>query len=472
LNLENEFQVNEYLTLKLEDGETNIYVNGKEILQCSFLRITIPVEKISSFDELESIDHATIDLEIRRAMGKSIEAIEIPPEVKFWAQCSNLQVWYENDYNTRLLHRKIAFPLLKELAQVGDMKAKRVLKGEIIKRLESKSVLVILYLLEQEYLEFFNQQELQTLLPVLLNMCSVFTSVNLHRYVSKLMEIYNDKQIITSNLDTFANVTARLLDFFEKKIKDEELCPNWWGVDEYPVDDMFRYLLSTIKHTEILTNYLSRFEAIFKKLFNDIESDITKRFVQSDFAKLLESIKDTPLFKMYHSRIEKCFLEMLKLGTSDYYERNYPDVSDKYLDFSMLINSINNTDLFHKYYLIILSLFEKIPYPFHFCLIVTFYKFIHISEKKGLINQYQVQLETTYSNLLHSILKYCDLGNFSVMLDLMKNTWLLDKFLPSIKEMVREANSKRLVSELEKFLENKENNNGADDKFIKLDYFC
>lgn len=118
-----EFKVNEYITLKLEGDDdwkhTFIYINGREFDQYKFLLLNIPVERITSFDELESID------EVAERLGRSMEGqgiieIDIPPEVEFWGHCSNLQVWYENNYDTRLLKSDLAFPLLEELTEAGD----------------------------------------------------------------------------------------------------------------------------------------------------------------------------------------------------------------------------------------------------------------------------------------------------------------------------------------------------------------
>ncbi len=54
------YEANKYITLKLDEkGKTNIYVNGKYFHQCKFLLINFPVKKISSFDEIESIDEAS-----------------------------------------------------------------------------------------------------------------------------------------------------------------------------------------------------------------------------------------------------------------------------------------------------------------------------------------------------------------------------------------------------------------------------
>lgn len=60
---EQEFKVNEFITLKLERGMTNIYVKGKLFRQCGFILLNIPVEKISAFDEIESVDEIVEKLE-------------------------------------------------------------------------------------------------------------------------------------------------------------------------------------------------------------------------------------------------------------------------------------------------------------------------------------------------------------------------------------------------------------------------
>ena len=53
-----EFKINEFLTLKLEEGETNLYVKGEYFHQCTYLMLNIPIEDISKYDEIESIDEA------------------------------------------------------------------------------------------------------------------------------------------------------------------------------------------------------------------------------------------------------------------------------------------------------------------------------------------------------------------------------------------------------------------------------
>lgn len=154
-----EFKVNNYITLRLEENNTIIYVDDKPFAQCKSLLINIPMKEIDSFDEVKSIDEAAEKLD------KSFERnqVDIPPEVEFWGHCSNMQVWYEYNYDTRLLHSNLAFSLLKKLTKAGDPLAKKVFKEEILNRLEKGGDTVILFLLENSYLGSFTKEELRSI---------------------------------------------------------------------------------------------------------------------------------------------------------------------------------------------------------------------------------------------------------------------------------------------------------------------
>lgn len=154
-----EFKVNEYITLKFEDRKTNIYVAGKLFRQCKYLLLEIPINEITSINEIESIDEAA------KRLGHSLEneinpELILPPEVEFWGHCSNLQVWYENKYNPRLLHSNLAFPLLQKLNDVGDTLARQVLKEELARRLIAGAYSVMDLLINKFYIDFFNRDEL------------------------------------------------------------------------------------------------------------------------------------------------------------------------------------------------------------------------------------------------------------------------------------------------------------------------
>ena len=155
-----EYKINAYLTLKFECNSTNIYVGGKLFNQCKYLLFNIPIDKIKTYDRIESIDEAAEQLNRNMEINHNL----IPPETEFWGHCSNLQAWYENDYDTRILHRNLAFPLLRALAQLGDNKARRVFKEEIAKRMETGYPSVIHYLIEQGYVQILNDEELDCIL--------------------------------------------------------------------------------------------------------------------------------------------------------------------------------------------------------------------------------------------------------------------------------------------------------------------
>ncbi|MFX1366723.1 MAG: Rab family GTPase [Promethearchaeota archaeon] len=172
-----EFRVNKYLTLRLENNRTNIYVGRKLFNQCKYLLLNIARDRFEDYDELESIDEASEKLD-DSMHGSSFQKNYISPEVEFWGHCSNLQAWYENNYNTRLLHRNLSFSLLEALMKVGDPLAKKVFKEEIAERLESGYPSVVMYLIKQNYLKYLTQEELQT----------VFENTKIQKGLSKWFE--------------------------------------------------------------------------------------------------------------------------------------------------------------------------------------------------------------------------------------------------------------------------------------------
>ncbi len=157
-----EFEINDYLTLKLIGHETVIYVADKKFIECKFILINIPIGEVSTFDKIESIDEVSERLD--KSMEKDLKRkLDISFYDEFWAHCSNLQVWVEHDYDTRLLHRNLAFPLLKELANAGNIKAKQAIREEIATRMESGDLKVNLYLLEENYIKYLEQEEQELL---------------------------------------------------------------------------------------------------------------------------------------------------------------------------------------------------------------------------------------------------------------------------------------------------------------------
>lgn len=154
-----EFQINNFLKLRLENGKTNIYINDRLFRQCKFLMINIEPNNASNFEDITSIDEAEKVLN-KSLEEKELEEYEIQPEEEFWAHCSNLEAWAKHKYDTRLLHRTLAFPILKALTEAGDQIAKAVFKEEIIKRFESGHKNVVRYLIRGGYVRKYAKKEL------------------------------------------------------------------------------------------------------------------------------------------------------------------------------------------------------------------------------------------------------------------------------------------------------------------------
>jgi len=158
-----EFKINELITLKLEDNKTMIYVDHMEFKQCKYLLLDIPVEKISSFDEIESVDEAAEKLDHSEEPRKNTTS-RIPPEVEFWGHCSNIQAWVENNYDTRILHSNLAFPLLRALLVLGDPIAERVVKEEVAKKLMRGTFNTIRFLILEGFFDYLSDEELETII--------------------------------------------------------------------------------------------------------------------------------------------------------------------------------------------------------------------------------------------------------------------------------------------------------------------
>ncbi|MFX1392339.1 MAG: tetratricopeptide repeat protein [Promethearchaeota archaeon] len=157
------FKINKYLSLSLEGNSSIIYVNNNRFIQCKYLLLVNP-QKNEKQKDINSIDESS-ELLNKKLEGKiNIKDFRLSYEQEFWGHCSNLQAWDEYGYDTRLLHRNLAFPLLRKLTEAGDPQAKKVFKEEIAKRISSGYLPVIIYLIENNYLDYLNDAELQCLI--------------------------------------------------------------------------------------------------------------------------------------------------------------------------------------------------------------------------------------------------------------------------------------------------------------------
>ena len=161
MNSSKEFHINEYLFLKLEEGKTNIYVNGNLFRTCVSLILNIPTDKVEDFDEAKSIDEAAEKIgwsEEKQFERYNEYGYMLSPEEEFLGHCSNLQVWYEHRYDTRLLHYSLSFSLLSVLSHY-DPVAKSVFKEELAKRYESGCESVVNFLATEFDISVYLSQE-------------------------------------------------------------------------------------------------------------------------------------------------------------------------------------------------------------------------------------------------------------------------------------------------------------------------
>jgi hypothetical protein len=167
-----EFKVSDFLTLKFRYPSTEIYVADNYFMQCKRLILNIPKSELKRYNHIDSIDeaaevydHYVYEHEILKDDGlPEVENDEnftlIEPEEEFWGHCSNLQVWCEHNYDTRLLKANLAFPLLQKLAKAGDKLAQIKFKEEILKRLLSGSDTAVEYLFVEGYQDDLSNEEL------------------------------------------------------------------------------------------------------------------------------------------------------------------------------------------------------------------------------------------------------------------------------------------------------------------------
>ncbi len=227
-----EFKVNDLLTLKLENNKTIIYVEGKKFRQCMYLLVNKKVDELEDLLTLDSVDEMVDYLD--HSLEENYD--EISPEVEFWGHCSNFQVWYENDYDTRMIHSNLAFPMLKELSDTGDLIAKRVFKEEIAKRIESGNYQVITFLIEEGYINYFNREDF------------LFCILN-HSDAEVIYELEKE-------LDIILNVTLNRDDYLANSILIEN--KNVGGIGfklnkiMHKIENVIRYLLK-LKNLEFLS---------------------------------------------------------------------------------------------------------------------------------------------------------------------------------------------------------------------------
>lgn len=394
----NEFKVNDYLTLKLEEEKTNIYV--KEVLfnQCKYLMLNIPIEETENFDEIESIDEAA-DILGWTYDGQEGVKYEIDPETEFWGHCSNLHAWYENNYDTRLLHSNLSFPLLKELAVVGDPIAKYVFKEEIVKRFESGYPTVIVYIVRTQLLDYLDREELSQLID------QSFSVI----LTDKLPD--EDKYYVFSALLKVAENKGWKQDYFSIFFEIIDKLPRY-----YKYGALYN-LINAIKDSELIHQYYYRIEALFLVLEENIKK-LTYNNRYDAFYFLFKVAEITGLIKEHTAT----FLE------PDY--TTYP----RYHAFYDLLKLTKETELKEEDFSTFLEIIDKLPEKYH-----VFYDLIKLIKDSELTNDYYSSVEALFLVLIDGIdkLTYENIYDaFFWLLNVAKITGLVNEYFPALLESI------------------------------------
>ncbi len=172
------YQFNEFLEARLERetnmyGQlcyvTNIYVKGTLFRQCKYLLINLDKSEAENYDDIRSIDE--VKQKYSKDKSNKLEHHQhkpklphgIHPYVEFIGHCSNLGAWIQYNYDTSLIEKTLAFPLLKALVDAGCMDARFKFREEIARRFEQGIESTRTYLTIQGYLRYLKFSELETL---------------------------------------------------------------------------------------------------------------------------------------------------------------------------------------------------------------------------------------------------------------------------------------------------------------------
>ncbi len=161
------FVVNEYISLKLILLKTIIFIQDSLFLTCQKLALNIVPSEFEKYDDFNNIDDI-LDFQKKNKFPK--KEISITPEEEFWAHCSNMQAWAQNNYDTRVLTRYLSFPILAELSKRGIPHFQTLLKEEIIFRIEKGGIKTLRFFIEmtdENYLTYLTEEDLfDNLLPL------------------------------------------------------------------------------------------------------------------------------------------------------------------------------------------------------------------------------------------------------------------------------------------------------------------
>lgn len=152
-----EFQVNEFISLKLVFSKILIYICDELFLTCQKVALSLAPSKFKEYSDFDDIDEI-IDFYQSKYDPKG--EVMITPEEEFWAHSSNMQAWVDNNYNTCILSKNLSFPILAELSKRKIPYYKILFKEELITRIRDGGIKTLLYFINENYLRYLSEEDL------------------------------------------------------------------------------------------------------------------------------------------------------------------------------------------------------------------------------------------------------------------------------------------------------------------------
>lgn len=221
-------QGKELFSVNLIKNKSVIFIAGREFMTCHFVPLAIPIKIFPKLKHIDSINDVidNLDHSFERTPPKWIHGEKVG-ELDFFVNCSNLQVWVEHDFDTRLLDYRLSFPLLKALGKI-NIRARMRYREELIERYKaSQNIDISGYLKERIEHSFSWEEKLDLLQP------------SEQEIVRELLKNYNcyeqdfsfDFKVGTiSKLELFSNLQIRA-NGLPERLKDLK------GINEFDIMD-------------------------------------------------------------------------------------------------------------------------------------------------------------------------------------------------------------------------------------------
>lgn len=386
-------KISSIIELKLEDDQTNVYIDGDYVETCMNLKIIIPKNNIKDYDHINSIDELSEHISDSDLEN---ESYSIDPEEEFWGHCSNIQAWVENDYDTRILHSNIAFPLLKRLTNIGDLLARNVFKEEIAERFSSGEKIVILFLLEDDYLNYLDEFE----------KINLFESVKINFFKFTISEFYHfvnlcEKIFLEMGIDARSSFLMNNLNEISNLIVEHVSEPKFDGRKLHTLyESLNKLMFPFIRYEKLFFDYKIANYKIKKHFSTNADAEIRndrtlfiqykkdKFYTETNFSYSLErydvfldlknalfgdenvifsNINTNISAKNFNNLIVEVILSSKK--AEEFFSENFPTISDWFKYKQNVINQLTDleqkdldfTDKINLIYLILWNLLYRRP---------------------------------------------------------------------------------------------------------------